>query len=398
MDTGLSMLHDPSSNLVPLGDEIPSDTGIQETLRAVHEEAGNAAVRARLGLGVARAEAELRDLPQPTAARLRAIFEAAAFGGDVGQETPDAAGSDTSASTTTTDSASSMDTSSDSTITESGQNARVEPLPVEPPSAPARRDPFNLNYPSPPAIPRLEFVHIARSPSDPPPRDEAAPVAGRRRPTAAREGNVSFLRGQDNIPVICINIEENVWRWIPFHELAAPDFIKYRDQISSYISRVQSRARSNYVRARVQQRANTTLYLPAPDERAFLLTLFNNHLEDHEKRRYITEFSHTIIGESHCSGCLNVNYQDKVKCIHYDCPGMCEDCAKQIEDTCPICEKAQIITCPICKDEKKKGEIGFAPSGCGHAVCWACMGKAYQVNAQGLRKCPQCREPWHKSH
>ena len=63
MDTGLSMLRDPSSNLVPLGDEIPSDTGIQETLRAVHEEAGNAAVRARLGLGVARAEAELRDLP-----------------------------------------------------------------------------------------------------------------------------------------------------------------------------------------------------------------------------------------------------------------------------------------------------------------------------------------------
>ena len=46
--------------------------------------------------------------------------------------------------------------------------------------------------------------------------------------------------------------------------------------------------------------------------------------------------------------------------------------------------------------DKKAHEIAFAPSGCGHAVCWVCMGKAYQVSAQGLRKCPQCRKPWHK--
>jgi len=220
--------------------------------------------------------------------------------------------------------------------------------------------------------------------------------ARHRQASVDAEGNVSFLRGQDNIPVICINIGNHNWRWVPFHELPAADFIKYRAQISSYISRVQARARSNYSRAR--HRANTTLYLPAPDERTFLLTLFNNHLEDHEKRRYIVEFSHTIIGKSYCTGCLNITFKDKIKCIHYDCPGMCKECVDKIEDSCPICEKAQIITCPICKDEKKKAELGFAPSGCGHAVCWECMGKAYQVNARGLRKCPQCREPWHVIH
>ena len=148
--------------------------------------------------------------------------------------------------------------------------------------------------------------------------------------------------------------------------------------------------------ARAQQRADNIVHIPSPDESQFLLTLFNNHLEDHEKRRYIMEFSHTIIGESHCPGCLKLTLEDKQKCIHFDCPGMCKECAEQIGEECPICNQTQTITCPICKDDKKAHEIAFAPSGCGHAVCWVCMGKAYQVSAQGLRKCPQCRKPWHK--
>ena len=293
--------------------------------------------------------------------------------------------SDTSASTTT-DSGSSMDTS-DSTITEAGQNARVEPLPVEPPRTPPRRNPFNLPRLQPPGAPARIRIPGAAGIGERHARGRAA--------SATREGQVSFLRGQNDIPVICIHVA-NSWRWVPLTELPAEDFIKYREPISSYVGRVQSRARSNNVYARNQHNQLNTIHLPAPDERAFLKMLFDNHLEDHEKRRYIIEFSHTIIGESHCAGCLKLTLKDKVKCMHYDCPGMCEECETQIGDSCPICEKAQIVTCPICKDEKKKGEIGFAPSGCGHAVCWACMGKAYQVNAQGLRKCPQCREPWHK--
>ena len=307
------------------------------------------------------------------------------------------------ASTASTDSATSMSTSattetSDATISplHGPHPARVTPAAAaQSPSTPPRLhgNPFDLPRLRPPGAPlRVRIPSVRRLRTE---RDYVTQLTSRRRASSEREGNVSFLSRRNNIPVICINVE-NSWRWVPFHELPAPDFIKYRDQISSYLGRLQSRARSNDVYTRNQHHQKITIHLPSPDERAFLKMLFNNHLEDHEKRRYIIEFSHTIIGDSHCSGCLKLTLKDKVKCIHYDCPGMCEECAAQIGDSCPICEKAQLITCPICKDEKEKGEIGFAPSGCGHAVCWACMGKAYQVNARGLRKCPQCREPWHK--
>ena len=302
------------------------------------------------------------------------------------------------ASTASTDSATSMSIStesSDATISplHGPHPSRVTPAAAaQPPSTPPRLhgNPFDLpRLRAPGAPPRVQIPAVRRWR---PQMDAITRLTSTRRASSGREGNVSFLSRQNNIPVICINVE-NSWRWVPFHELPAPAFIKYRDQISAYMGRLQSRARSNYAAAGATRH---TIHLPAPDERAFLKMLFNNHLEDHERRRYIVEFSHTIIGESHCAGCLKLTLNDKVKCMHYDCPGMCEECATQIGDSCPICEKAQIVTCPICKDEKKKGEIGFAPSGCGHAVCWACMGKAYQVNAQGLRKCPQCREPWHK--
>lgn len=392
-DTTSSAAADPSSNII---------------VSAIFEIVENVALSEENTAEVA----EILTLP-----RAEAAVHIAGLARQALEESLDSSGSDAS-TTTSTDSATSMSTSattegSDSTITPSGHNSRVAPdtnlsthlhgqgAPASPQTPPrVTRNPFQLPWPDTSAQRQHIIIDEAQSANMTRSRRlntnvqfEHIGPGVRRHASVDREGNVSFLRGQDNIPVICINVQDNIWRWVPFHELSAPDFIKYRDQISSYIGRVQSRARSNYSHARSQQR--NPVYLPAPDERVFLLTLFNNHLEDHEKRRYIVEFSHTIIGRSHCSGCLKLTLKDKVKCIHYDCPGMCKECSDKIEDSCPICEKAQIITCPICKDEKKKGEIGFAPSGCGHAVCWACMGKAYQVNARGLRKCPQCREPWH---
>jgi len=371
VDTG-TLLRDPSSNIILIPPYDLSDPRIQAAF------AGSPRIFPRVPEITQLLLADLSN---------NEFLHAAEHVGQDDLSAPDAAGSDTSASTPTTDSGSSMDTS-DSTITEAGQNARVEPLPVEPPRTPPRRNPFDLPRLRPPgAPPRIRIPRAAAAGGERHARGRAA--------SATREGQVSFLRGQNDIPVICIHVA-NSWRWVPLTELSAEDFIKYREPISSYVGRVQSRARSNNVYARNQHNQLNTIHLPAPDERAFLKMLFNNHLEDHEKRRYIIEFSHTIIGESHCAGCLKLTLKDKVKCMHYDCPGMCEECETQIGDSCPICEKAQIITCPICKDEKKKGEIGFAPSGCGHAVCWACMGKAYQINASGLRTCPQCRKPWHK--
>ena len=110
-----------------------------------------------------------------------------------------------------------------------------------------------------------------------------------------------------------------------------------------------------------------------------------------DKKRYIIEFSHTTVGKKICIRCLHLT-EKKKKCLHCDCPGMCDNCYDEIEKTCPVCLKEQKIKCPICLDMKEKADL--APgSSCGHYICWCCLGKSYQCRKQ-IKKCPLCRQDW----
>jgi hypothetical protein len=180
-------------------------------------------------------------------------------------------------------------------------------------------------------------------------------------------GMISFFRRTVNnqsrfrhAPCICIH-DLSGWKWIAFDKLDAANFVLYQDTITRCIKYMQRDRRSMYSDIDVEPQL---IYLPSPMERALLEQIFNHHLTDREKKRYIYEFSNTIIATHNC----------------------------------PICKKPQVATCPICKEEKPSIELCHHANNkhfarCGHPVCWECMGKAY-VSGRPLVKCPLCRVSW----
>ena len=227
------------------------------------------------------------------------------------------------------------------------------------------------------------------------------PRASIRRACAENAGTLSFFRRQTGYsPCICVKGDGDLsggvtsWRWVSIAELDGESFVKYRDKITQSIKELQAARR----RIPPPYPQSYVVYKAPPMERALLEQIFNHHLTDEEKKRYIEEFSNTIIASQNCSGCLGVVVDKKQKCLHYSCPGMCGACYEKIDDKCPICKKSQVETCPICREDKPPTELCYHGNNkhfarCGHPVCWECMGKAY-VSGHPIVKCPLCRVPW----
>ena len=236
----------------------------------------------------------------------------------------------------------------------------------------------------------------------------------RRLRSACRQnaGKIMFLRHEAHIPCICILTPQQQlydssgsllvapnspprWRWLPFNQLDAENFMTYREKITEYLTALQGNIRS-IVRSN-NNLEKMIVYQPSMMERAFLRQIFNNHLSDDEKRRYIVEYSNTIVGEGTCYKCLNIA-KKKRKCLHYDCPGMCKFCYDKMDDKCPACEKEQTIVCPVCLELKSADELCHHESKvefvhCGHPICWGCLGKSFAFG-KAITKCPLCRANW----
>ena len=229
-----------------------------------------------------------------------------------------------------------------------------------------------------------------------------------RRASAENAGRLLFLRRSSYQPCICVrdasgaesstdemdtsgNSVASNWKWVLLKDLTAANFILYRDKIAEGVKKLQEEVRNNSV----PEYAHTKIiYKPSPDERSFLRQLFNNHLTDEEKQRYIIEFSHTIIGSGTCPNCFDIT-STKKKCIHYECPGMCDMCYDKIDESCPLGKKPQSLACPICQETKKADELCREKicKDCGHYVCWVCLGKSYGMG-KPITKCPLCRKSW----
>ena len=228
-----------------------------------------------------------------------------------------------------------------------------------------------------------------------------------RRACSENAGNIMFFRRRNYKPCICIKLQEAraydisgtevsslpVWGWVPFDQLDSVNFMRYRGQIAERLHELQDGIRSQDTRIERE-----IIYHPSPMERVFLQQLFNNHLTIEEKKRYIAEFSNTIIGAHTCIRCLGFSPKGKKKCLHYDCPGMCKRCYDEIDDHCPTCKKEQKMKCPICLEEKMTNDLCYHGNSkhlaqCGHPVCWICLGKAYSLG-KPLTECPLCRASW----
>ena len=97
-----------------------------------------------------------------------------------------------------------------------------------------------------------------------------------------------------------------------------------------------------------------------------------------------------LITKNHCHGCHKI-VNDKVKCIHFDCNGMCRDCFSKLfeSETCPACKKPQILNCPICLERWDVRSCRVLK--CGHGICYKCITRSLIEQKQDILKCPQCR-------
>ena len=83
------------------------------------------------------------------------------------------------------------------------------------------------------------------------------------------------------------------------------------------------------------------------------------------------------------------------RCIHRDCPGMCDECYSAKEeskrgDTCRVCARKDERDCPVCLETKPAEE--FNPSEtCSHHVCFKCCFRA-ERSGNPIRSCPLCRQ------
>jgi len=193
--------------------------------------------------------------------------------------------------------------------------------------------------------------------------------------------NDGILREDKNgVLCICICLYGN-YKWEPLSELSGNSWMNYRSKIREGLERQRKRSQKN---------KRDLLQVRKMNETNQLFDALYEKLPIAEKRAFLNEHKNTWLGRATCTACLG-RCNDKHKCLHSDCPGMCSNCAKNLESctNCPACQKKQVITCPICQEDKKPHELARSAT-CSHSVCWKCYGLAFQAG-HPIENCPLCR-------
>ena len=201
----------------------------------------------------------------------------------------------------------------------------------------------------------------------------------------ALEGAITFRRNSRN-PCICIKNTDGTYSWINFRNLSGAHFEMHRSQFHAAYKDLQKEADDALIKYQALMNRQI-IYLPHPHERQLMQRMFERLPMDF-RRQLLIEYKHTVIGESWCHLCMKLTYQ-KDRCLHFDCPGMCEDCYMKLDETCPACHRKQEIDCPICREPKTKQDLHTLRA-CHHSVCHKCFTLA-SLAKKPLLKCPVCR-------
>ena len=195
--------------------------------------------------------------------------------------------------------------------------------------------------------------------------------------TNSEEGSIKLLvegdsRRSEQGPAICVKRWGNL-EWIPFDELSAGLWMRYRDTIST-----------------------ADIYKPPIEpvekkesDNALIASLLET-LSVEQRKQWVTKnpkYKDKICMEC---GCFNPT---KKKCIHHDCTGMCANCFDKKNKTgftkCACCGQKQEMTCPCCQEDFTTANM-VKSEHCDHRVCWACFGRSVKTS-RPLSHCPMCR-------
>ena len=131
-------------------------------------------------------------------------------------------------------------------------------------------------------------------------------------------------------------------------------------------------------------------------EMTTLLSGFYNKLSLEKQVEFRETNADTKFVKSLCTVC-HEHTNKKHKCLHSDCPGMCEKCLDQFEEIglekCPACDKEQTIECPICAVTKCSKDF-MKSKHCSHGICHKCFADSFRAE-RPINKCPLCRAKFH---
>jgi hypothetical protein len=192
------------------------------------------------------------------------------------------------------------------------------------------------------------------------------------------------ILGDASIPCVCV-FKRGVYIWEPLRTLSANNWHRTRSRIAESISHHLRQTSASEIRKHQDRFKKQQATL---DDATMLVRELYNTLDHAGKKRFIAKHHKTFIGKYTCGNCL-CYVEEKSKCLHADCGGLCKDCHSALGDVCGACGKTQVIECPICQDEKK-GEEMVKSHNCCHSICWSCYGRAAH-SGNSIEKCPLCR-------
>lgn len=190
--------------------------------------------------------------------------------------------------------------------------------------------------------------------------------------SANREGDIKYLRETNKpvLPAICIKRWQNL-EFMPLDELSAAQWMRHRETIANFYKPP--------VESEEKKEADNSL-----------VTSLLETLSTIQRKQWVTknpQYKEKICLEC---GCFNPT---KKKCIHHDCPGMCETCFNKKNKTgftkCACCGQKQEMTCPCCQEDFKPEDM-VKGENCDHRICWACFGRSVKTS-RPLSHCPMCR-------
>jgi len=202
-------------------------------------------------------------------------------------------------------------------------------------------------------------------------------------------------------PAICIQYHGS-FQWIPLGMLSGANLKKYRENIEShygalYKNTIKLKKKNKKLKEDSSENGDENLM-------AHLWSSYNPRTQRHLMQEILNQFPNSTFSKKTCSVCLKFAGNDKKKCMHNDCFGMCLECHKQnfgdvFEptecETCPSCKKVQKSTCPICQEDKKQNELIYGDN-CSHSICCKCFCDSF--SSTPITDCPLCRKNFKKTH
>ena len=201
--------------------------------------------------------------------------------------------------------------------------------------------------------------------------------------STAKKEECALIKNENGNIYICLK-KRGLLGWKPIDTISAANWRKHRELISKNMSNLlkqEEKTKEDIIKS-----TNSIVF----QTKDLFYKVFKN-LSIDEKKIFLEENKTSWLTKESCSVCFN-KAETRNKCIHNDCPGMCEDCAQDMLDSggnCKSCLKSQLIECPICYDENPVDKMCKSKT-CSHYVCWTCYGKAYHCG-KPIESCPSCR-------